>query len=63
MAGRAAFDNYAEYLDLYGTERIIPEMRRHRITSQRLLPQTILARIARSEPAKSEAVPLRVSAL
>ncbi len=45
VAGRAAFDNYAEYLDLYGAERIIPEMTRHRITTQRLLPEAIKARI------------------
>lgn len=45
VAGRQAFDNHQEYLDLYGAERIIPEMRAHRITSQRLLPQSIKARL------------------
>jgi hypothetical protein len=44
-AGRAAFDNYQEYLDLYGAERIIPEMRRPRISSQRLLPDAIKTRL------------------
>ena len=38
VAGRMAFDNYREYLDLYGVERIIPEMDRPRISSRRLLP-------------------------
>jgi len=41
VAGRAAFDNYREYLDLYGVERIIPEMKRHRITTQRLLTNVL----------------------
>ena len=48
VAGRAAFDNYAEYLDLYGTDRIIPEMRAHRITTRRLLPDAILKRLSRA---------------
>ena len=43
--GRAMFDNYAEYLALYGVERIIPEMTRPRITTQRLLPDAIKARL------------------
>lgn len=42
---RANFDNYAEYIDLFGAERIIPEMDRPRISSQRLLPQTIRERL------------------
>jgi hypothetical protein len=45
VAGRTAFDNYAEYLDLYSTERIIPEMKHHRISTQRLLPNAIKARL------------------
>lgn len=45
-AGRAAFDNYQEYLDLYGAERIIPEMDRTRISSKRFLPDAIKARLA-----------------
>lgn len=43
--GRQAFDNYQEYLDLYGTERIIREMDRPRIASRRLLPDAIKARL------------------
>ncbi|WP_235438896.1 Hint domain-containing protein [Candidatus Rhodobacter oscarellae] len=48
-AGRAAFDNHAEYLDLYGAERIIPEMRMPRISTARLLPQAIKDRLAISQ--------------
>jgi len=44
-AGRQAFDNYQEYLDLYPTERLIPEMPRSRISAARLLPDEIKARI------------------
>lgn len=44
-AGRAAFDNHQEYLDLYGAERIIPEMNTPRISTQRLLPDAIKARL------------------
>ncbi len=44
-AGRTVFDNYREYLDLYGAERIVPEMDRPRITSRRLLPPKIRARL------------------
>jgi len=45
VAGRAGFDNYAEYLDLFGVERIVPEMPQPRIAAQRLLPQSIRARL------------------
>ena len=44
-AGRAAFDNCQEYLDLYGAERIIPEMKHPRISSPRLLPTAIRQRL------------------
>lgn len=43
-AGRHAFDNHQEYLDLYGCERIIPEMRRPRISARRQLPAATAAR-------------------
>ena len=39
--GRRAFDNFQEYVDLYGAERIIPEMDRSRISSARTLPDAI----------------------
>ena len=45
IPGRKCFDNYAEYLALYGAERIIPEMDRPRIASRRLLPDAIRARL------------------
>ncbi|GEN22194.1 hypothetical protein HCU01_01430 [Halomonas cupida] len=35
---RQAFDNYDEYVELYGSETRIIEMPRHRISSRRLLP-------------------------
>tara|TARA_A100001391_G_scaffold145193_1_gene102781 strand:+ start:513 stop:761 length:249 start_codon:yes stop_codon:yes gene_type:complete len=43
--GRAAFDNHAEYLDLYGCEQLIPEMPAPRISTARLLPEAIRARL------------------
>ncbi len=42
---RRAFDNYQEYLELYGAERIIPEMPRPRISAARMLPDAIRARL------------------
>ncbi|GAW35837.1 hypothetical protein RA2_02905 [Roseovarius sp. A-2] len=42
---RRGFDNYAEYVDLYGEERTIIEMARPRISSARLLPPSICARL------------------
>lgn len=42
---RQNFDNYQEYLDLYGAERIVPEMDRLRISSQRLLPASLKHRL------------------
>ncbi len=50
IPGRMAFDNYQEYLDLYGAERIIPEMDRPRISAQRLVPDHIKARLGIVEP-------------
>ena len=44
-AGRQAFENYSEYLERYGAERIIPEMDRPRISSRRLVPTVIKARL------------------
>ncbi|SNS68605.1 Hint domain-containing protein [Antarctobacter heliothermus] len=42
---RRAFDNYHQYLALYGCERIIPEMPSPRISSARMLPMAIRDRI------------------
>ncbi|MEY8842593.1 hypothetical protein AB9K41_26480, partial [Cribrihabitans sp. XS_ASV171] len=44
---RRAFDNYAEYLELYDEERTIPEMPLPRISAARLVPGGIRARLAR----------------
>ena len=38
---RKGFDNYAEYAALYGADRIIPEMKRLRVSSRRQLPQAL----------------------
>ncbi|WP_298636800.1 Hint domain-containing protein [uncultured Umboniibacter sp.] len=38
---RKAFDNYTEYVDTYGAERIIPEMDVPRITAVRHLPEDL----------------------
>ena len=45
IPGRKGFDNYAEYLDLYGCERIVPEMKMARISSRRLVPNAIQSRL------------------
>ncbi|KHQ53717.1 Hint domain-containing protein [Mameliella alba] len=45
---RSQFDNFQEYLDLYGAERIIPEMNRPRVSSRRLLPAEIRDRLDRT---------------
>ena len=45
-AGRKAFDNHQDYIDLYETERIIPEMRLSRITARRLLPEEVKTRLS-----------------
>ncbi|MES3674755.1 Hint domain-containing protein [Halomonas elongata] len=42
---RQAFDNYAEYIALYGIETRIIEMPRHRISSRRLLPLALRERL------------------
>lgn len=41
VAGRRAFDNYQEYVDLYGAERIIPQVAMPRISSARLVPPAV----------------------
>lgn len=43
---RQAFDNYAEYLELYGEERTIPEMSLPRISAARLVPSDLKNRLA-----------------
>lgn len=42
--GRQSFDNYQEYVDLYGCERIIPELKHTRISAKRQLPPHICTR-------------------
>jgi len=45
VAGRKGFDNYEEYLSLYGAERIIPEIKAPRISSARLVPDRLKQRL------------------
>lgn len=39
--GRQGFDNYGEYLEIYGCDRLVPEMKRVRISSRRQLPAEV----------------------
>lgn len=48
---RAIFDNHAEYLALYGNGQTIPEMPLPRISTGRLVPEAIKARLASSDAA------------
>ena len=57
--GRRAFDNHAEYLDLYGSERIIPEMAQPRISTARLLPDALKARLGIFGGTTAETAPVR----
>ena len=53
VTDRKSFDNHGEYLDLYGIERIIPEMPYPRISSARLVPASIRQRLGISDHAIS----------
>lgn len=58
VTDRRAFNNYDEYVALYGIERIIPEMDRPRIYAQRMLPARIKARLGISDAIEDfDAVP------
>jgi hypothetical protein len=50
VATQRSFDTYQQYLDLYGGERIIPDMPMPRILSARLLPQSIRTVLSHSKP-------------
>ncbi|MEM6460396.1 MAG: Hint domain-containing protein [Pseudomonadota bacterium] len=45
VAGRSNFDNYEEYLDLYGAPRIIPSMKGIRVSCRRLVPPHLRERL------------------
>jgi len=47
--GRQAFDNYAEYVALYGEDRTIRELTYPRVSSVRLLPKALCDRMARAD--------------
>ena len=58
VTDRRAFNNYDEYVALYGIERIIPEMDRPRISARRMLPARIKARLGISDAIEDfDAVP------
>lgn len=44
--GRKVFDNYADYLAMYGSDRVIAEMPHVRISASRLVPAALRARLA-----------------
>ncbi|QDL93060.1 Hint domain-containing protein [Paroceanicella profunda] len=60
--GRSAFDNYRDYLDRHGCERIIPEMPRLRISAGRQVPASIRARIAEAASGGGQAPSMAASA-
>ncbi|MDF0594405.1 Hint domain-containing protein [Psychromarinibacter halotolerans] len=47
--GRAAYDNYADYVARFGEDRTIAEMALPRVTSARLLPADLRARLGLTE--------------
>lgn len=49
--GRQSFDNYDEYVALYGTRTAIPENPAPRITSARMVPQAVRARLGLNQAA------------
>ena len=51
---RRSFDNHAEYLTLYGAERIVPEMVAPRISTPRLLPASVRAALGIEEDRSAE---------
>ncbi|WP_235857740.1 Hint domain-containing protein [Marimonas lutisalis] len=53
---RTAFDNFQEYLDLYGETRTIPELAYPRISTSRLLPRAIAERLGVAGAATYRAV-------
>lgn len=59
---RRVFDNYAEYIDLYGHEEPVPESIRPRIIAQRLIPPDVRARLGIA-PARSDQEVARLIAL
>lgn len=47
---RRNFDNYDDYLALYGADRIVPEVNLPRISSQRMLPQFLKSKLGLETP-------------
>lgn len=55
-ATRENFDNYSEYLAMFGAERLVPEMNAIRISCRRLLPDDIQYRLGLLEAPGSHSV-------
>lgn len=55
VAGRRAFENFEDYVDRYGTERLIPPSPLPRISTARLLPPKVKALIGASREAQRRA--------
>lgn len=53
VASRRNFDNYKDYLDRYGHERIIPAQPLPRISSARLVPEAIKAQLGRAQQSRA----------
>lgn len=46
--GRQVFDNYREYIEMYGEERVIEESPTIRISAARLVPRSLVQRLAQA---------------
>jgi hypothetical protein len=55
------FDNYAEYVDLHGDDRTIPEMDLPRISAARLVPATLKARLDGARAANAPSMRFRLT--
>jgi len=63
VSSRRRFDNYQEFLDLYGAEPLTPAMSMPRVSSRRLLPPALKARLGLDErPLAQDAQDMRRSA-
>lgn len=51
---RSTFDNYTQYVDMYGTDRRIEEMPHYRVTSTRHLPKELKERLGITDGAETD---------
>lgn len=52
---RQTYDNYADYIELHGADRLIPEMALPRLSARRLVPPALRARLNGAMPSEREA--------